>query len=418
MKILEVMNTKSHKKILREASTVPQAVVRPVGNQFMVTLDDPNRTVLLFDQQADADQFKDDWQRGKPGLIASNQSKIQTGFSKGNLIARANQFEEFLKKTPWIRKAWDNRIFQTVLKFAPAAGFSVAIWQGILVSIEEIKNDSTLSEEEKNREIDILIGMFWTELIFVLRFIFKQTTVLKNFLQAFRVVVRTAQAGLFATGVGAIPSIVSALVTEAGYFVALYALSNPDVQRYFSTWLADYMIGDFFVWFGTKAVPGLAAALNELTGGLIGSPNINRWFGLKEGPAVDWGKADYVASAEWAKLIFKGILFKDKTNVKVPYINPETRTQLLTTTINNFFRLTDQPVAANGETENVPVSPGGARPEGPASGMPAASPEARRDVSAFGSAQRAASWRTREQSLRTDYSNPSVTRNQPFTGPR
>lgn len=418
MKILEVMNTKSYKKILREAATVPQAVVRPVGNQFMVTLDDPNRTVLLFDQESDANNFKDDWQRGKPNLIQNNSNNIKTGFSRSNLVAKANQFDNMLRQVPWIKKAWDNRIFQTVLKFAPASGFAVAIWQGILVSIEEIKNDSTLSEEEKNREINILIGMFYTELIFVLTFIFKQTSLLKNFLQAFRVVVRTAQAGLFATGVGAIPSIVSALVTEAGYFVALYALSNPDVQRYFSTWLADNIIGDFFVWFGTTAVPGAAAILDRLTGGLIGSPNINRFFGLKEGPAVDWGAADYVASAEWAKLIFKGILFKDKTKVKVPYINPETRTQLLTTTINNFFRLTDQPVAANGETENVPVSPGGARPEGPASGMPAASPEARRDVSAFGSAQRAASWRTREQSLRTDYSNPSVTRNQPFVGPR
>ena len=117
MKILEVMNTKSYKKILREAATVPQAVVRPVGNQFMVTLDDPNRTVLLFDQESDANNFKDDWQRGKPNLIQNNSNNIKTGFSRSNLVAKANQFDNMLRQVPWIKKAWDNRIFQTVLKF-------------------------------------------------------------------------------------------------------------------------------------------------------------------------------------------------------------------------------------------------------------------------------------------------------------
>jgi hypothetical protein len=425
MKLLEIIEIKNNKIILKEAPTAPQAVISPVGNQFMVGLNDPDGTTMLFDKQADAEKFRDDWQRTtnssqQQQLINANESKKQTRWQKSSLAAKANQFENYIRRSPFIAKVSNNVLFGYLMRGFAAAGISVAIWQGILVAIQDVKDDNSLSEDDRQREIGVLISMFYVELILALTMIFRSVNLIKPWLKGFRAVIRTAQAGAIFTGVGALPSFISMLITESGYFVVLWALSNPDVQRYFSTWIADTLVADIFAEFGRTAVPAVAAMLDRATGGLVGSPNLNRFFRLDgNDTVVDWDKANYVASAEWAKLIFKGILFGSGEKQQVPYINPEQRKLLLTERINEMFNITEPAGGQTADQAAAPTQPGGARPTvGGPGALPAASPEARRDAAAFGTAQRAASWRTREQSLRTDYSNPSVNRNQPVVGPR
>lgn len=370
---------------------------------------------------------------------------------------------------------------ETLFRLLSAAGITASAFFGVAAAIADVEQDPTLSPEEKAELTDILRGQLLIQLIITLRLIFRSSTLLRRAWPIVVIVLglwgavresknnnkqqlneavpliglawgaiqtaggfllraaasnaaRTAAGAAAARTAGTAATRTAAtrasaavgrrltganaiqFLRTAGVEVAVaIILSNPSLQRMLAEGIAGWALaGDIIEAIG-NGVEGLVVVADETTGGLI-----NRFFRFDgNDTVVDWDKANYVASAEWAKLIFKGILFGKNEKQQVPYINPEQRKLLLTERINEMFNITEPAGGQTADQAATPIQPGGARPTvGEPGALPAASPEERRDAAAFGTAQRAASWRTREQSLISDYSNPSVDRNQPVAGPR
>lgn len=424
---------KSQTKILKEASGAPPTNIFPAGELFpfdggktwAIGLGDGDRVIRFSGETPDkaleaANRFLENMKpshRTKPrrlkraAEVAGNNVEIVEGLSKFRInlqrrVAQANvtsfqALENIPRVGPTLRKVLSSPWWRGAGRiFGGLTIGAELIWAGLSVLNDldlELEEAQSQGSQEKANEIlelrNILIVQISIQLIIALRIIFGNARLFNRALRILKWIVRALQGATAATIVGTIPSAVSLLVTESAWLIAGWIIASPTVQRAMAEWFHGNLIG---VILGGAGALGLLAVrtLDELTDGQFGIGALRDTLDIESRqPDGSGEEGEYTSSSEWAKLVFHGLLFPPgRENLLVPYIPPERRATLLRETL----RLGESETPAQGD-QTEPV------PNDETSGVE--TPDER-------------SARTREQSLRPNYSNPNYTRAQPFTGPR
>jgi hypothetical protein len=215
------------------------------------------------------------------------------------------------------------RILRYFVPVLTLAGLAYEEWLTTLAAIDLVDEDNNLSQDEKRELKSIIRGVSYTKLGILTLWIVRRATALRKIIIAARTAV--AAGSLFTGPFAWVPFILG----QVAITVAVALLNRPAVKVAFADWLAGNIMGDLFE--GVETLVNTAASmLDSLTGGLIGSQNLNRAIGWEEG-ALDAGvQGEVVASSEWAKLVFQDIIFPpDMDPLEVPYFNEAQRTNML-----------------------------------------------------------------------------------------
>ena len=333
------------------------------------------------------------------GAVIRDISRLTRGLTSRAAQASVATFDalgDISRVGPTLRAALQNPWMRGIGRIFGAAGLSAnLIWTGIKIINDlenEAEDDPNLLEE--NMELrNIVVGQISIQLMFLLLQVFRNASLFNRALRAIKWTVRAAQGAAALTLAGTIPSLVSLLVTESAWLIAGFIITSPTVQRSLAEWLHGNVIGVLIGGVGAGVVMA-STALDAALDGQFGSGAVRRALGWERSEAAEAEEGEYTSSSEWAKLVFHGLLFPPgREQMLVPYIAPEQRASML----RQVMEL-DEPAAPAEPTADDTA--------------PAEQPPATGETPAERSN------RTREQSLRTDYSNPNYTRAQPTTGPR
>lgn len=338
--------------------------------RFTSNNNDPNRALkeaekLLNDlPEADrTDPAKLKTAAGKSRLL--NISGFRQGLNQRIAAAEIRSFRA-LEKIPNIgttlQKVLANPYWQGFNRIAGGVGAGIGI--GLVWTMFEIINDlETESNDDAdlqqyNQELrDILVAQISVQVLIILRIIFGNARLFNKALSGIKWTVRAAQAGVASTGVGAIPSAISLLVSEAGWLIAGWAITRPGVQLAMAEWFHGTLM-EPVLGFAGELVVGALTALDAALDGEYGTGALRRWFGW-EGQSDAIGDAEekeVVGSSEWAKLVFRGLLFPpNREKVKVPYIAPEQRATLLRQALGLTEEPTDDPTADVEDGDSAPA---------------------------------------------------------------
>jgi len=224
-----------------------------------------------------------------------------------------------------------------VFKMFTALGLTAGALYGIAGAIEdnwvEVSNGS-MSEEEAQSKEDILWGMFGVELLLIYRIIFSRAGYLKKAIRYIRNMVRVGQAAVGLTGVGAIPSLISFIISEAGFLVLGVALNSSQLQSAAADWLHEFTLAQLLIGGLGKGVQMAGATLQSIMPAWMDAllPDSLQKSDRAGFEQIERGgrEGDMYASAEWAKLVFANLIFPEGTKAQiVPYIPYERREQLL-----------------------------------------------------------------------------------------
>ena len=262
-------------------------------------------------------------------------------------------------ESPWWRGF--NRIVSSV--GIPAA----VIWTniGIINDLEEEAQQNPNMAQENYELRNIILSQTSAQIAFFLGFaVFGNANYLNRALRAIKWTVRAAQGSAALTGVGAIPSALSFLLTEAGWLVAGWILQSETVQRALAEYIHDSMFSEFFQASG-QAIAGGIEVLDILFDGRFGTGALLDAIKWESQQTVSAEEGEFASSSEWAKLVFHGLLFPPgKENMLVPYIPPEQRATMLRETLGisqdtpDSAPTTDQPQASPGANPNTSSEPG------------------------------------------------------------
>jgi hypothetical protein len=416
MKLLEVIEQKSKKKTILES--VPENLSRAEGivqvadNRWLLVVDNGD-SVFGFENQADANTALDEFTR--PGANRDDfdrqyQNNRRTSrFNRATDAVSEDEFNRRVRRSSTLQRYTAKPLFGVMNGILRLAGPISGAYFGIIAAAAEIEDDPDLSPAEKQEQIGILYGLLVTEVTAILVLILGRARLARRFINLARGFTRAATITLSASGIGTLPGIVGLIASEAAWWAVSWLLTNARVQRALAQWMAGTFVGDLFGFIG-DAVQAGAAALDEATNGLIGSRDLRRWLGFPDRDGDAELRSAAHGSSEWAKLVIGAIMYPPQADpIVVPYISPQRREALLAEALSvnvqeiDFVSPDETDAPANdtvplGSEDDTQVVPG----ETP---TPPETPADR-------------SRRTREQSLRTDYSNPNFTRAQPFTGPR
>jgi len=218
-------------------------------------------------------------------------------------------------------------LFRYFLPIFMTAGQIYVDWLTTLKTIDLVNEDSNLSTDDKQELNSILRGMFYTQSGILALWAVSSTLRLTR-------IVRAVRAGVAAGGfAAAIPSggtsLLAMIAGQVAITIVLAFLERPSVRKAFAEWIAGTMFGAMFEGMDFLA-NSAAATLDYLTGGLIGSQNLNRALGFEPGTPDSGLQGEVVASSEWAKLVFQDIIFPpDMERMKVPYFPQAQREQML-----------------------------------------------------------------------------------------
>lgn len=420
MKLLEIFDT-STKKILVESAGVarPDGIVQVADDAWLMVINNFNgsgkQEIYKFNSQEAVDKAFDEYTNSDPNFKNRYSSNRRTGLLK-NFNAMSDNIDEAdfnrrAQRSTWLKGITQSRIWGPLLGVLKVAGVSLTVFYSINVAIDEVYEDRDLTPEEKQEQISILYGLLYTELLALFGIILGKTILIKRAIQPIKALVRTIQVGVAAGSGGTlvIPTIITMILSEAAFFAVTYLLTNPTVQRLTAEWLAGTIAGQLIAGFG-KSVNGVASALNELTGGLIGSPDLQRWMGLQPGATSEDFEREAYASSEWAKLVFSHILFGGMTeSVLVPYIPAEQRERLLAQAFNTSVESIERDTGDNlsprldtkGETPTPPKDDRNVAPLG-------SSPPNISDLTGMGEPSGPATGTGRLSSSRPQGSSPSI----------
>lgn len=237
---------------------------------------------------------------------------------------------------PSLKAVLNSPMWRGFFRVAAAASISYELITTGIDVINDLENEAEAdpSKLEENMELrNILIGQISVQVLFILRIVFGNAKLFGRALNAIKWTVRAVQAGVAGTGVGAIPSAISFLITEAGWLIAGWVISRPSVQLAMAEWFHGNLIGVILGVVGT-AVVGAATLLDAAFDGQYGTGALRDSLGFarKEPEAAPDG--EFTSSSEWAKIVFHGILFPPGQEQQlVPYIGPEQRATLLRQTM-------------------------------------------------------------------------------------
>ena len=220
-------------------------------------------------------------------------------------------------------------VWSSLAKFAGIAGFSYLLYQTFVINYDIVSN--TPSEEFENGEsekenlLDVITGLFVSQVVLGLVAVFRLAKTGKTFINLIRAPIRAIQAGALVTGVGTVPAIISIILSETAFFIALTALANPTVQLKLAEWVASWWASNLLFATIGNVTDVTMKTLDSLTDGAIGGDTLRDAIGFKKGVAkMPAGTA--WASSEWAKLAFQDLIFPpDMNKIKVPWLMPAQR---------------------------------------------------------------------------------------------
>lgn len=361
------INKSKQIKIITEAAALPPSGVFPAGqifpygaNGYAIGLGNADEVIRFTDAsninraQRAAQQFLNDM----PEADRTNPAKLKTkagptkvlrisSFTQGlnrriatSEIKSFEALEKLPKIGPTLRKALDSPWWRGFGRILAGVGGGLTVAGGLVYTgigvINDLENEAEAdpSKLEENMELrNILVGQISVQVLFILRIIFGNARLFGRALNAIKWTVRAVQAGVAGTGVGAIPSAISFLITEAGWLIAGWVITRPSVQLAMAEWFHGNLIGVLLGFVGT-AVVGAATLLDAAFDGQYGTGALrdSLGFGRREAEAAPDG--EFTSSSEWAKLVFHGILFPPGQEQQlVPYIGPEQRATLLRQTM-------------------------------------------------------------------------------------
>lgn len=226
-------------------------------------------------------------------------------------------------------------------------GFGYALYEAQQFNIlyyQDKAESGEITQEELETYIIASQASFGAQLtVLILTNLKSGTRAVRLMITAVRAAVRTVQLGAAASGVGFIPSVISAIVTESGFILAQYLLTRPSVQRAFTEWLVEYANAGVL-----EAVAGVtnialrtaSATLNAVTDGNLNLDDLLNRGGFTPGEGRTTPSGTAYASSKWAKLTFQNSLFPSGTSTQlVEYIPPGERQRLIL----NAMELSESP---------------------------------------------------------------------------
>lgn len=347
MKLLEVIDVSHKPKKLRIVESTP-GIARPDGivqvgdNRYLLVINDFGNTseqrIYNYASEADANRALERYT--DPNVSAQEFDRENRANRRNSTWRRASDnvteadFQRRVQNSSWLQRFANGRIFGAFTSLLRFAGVSMTIYYGILADADDVMNDNSLTQEEKQERIDILYGLLVVEVSAMLLIIFRTSRILNRAITSLRTTVRTMQAAAGFSVVGTVPAIISFIASEAAFWAIGYALAHSGVQRALADFLAGTFVGNIFEFAG-QGLNAAAAALAEATNDRFGSRDLQRWAGF---PDVDQNNqirnAPY-GSSEWAKLVMGAIMYPPMDDpFIIPYINPQQREALLAEKLN------------------------------------------------------------------------------------
>lgn len=354
-------------KVLRFTDSDPNRALAQ-AQEFLNNLDEADRTDPAKLQTAGRQNVLDisSFKQGLNRRIARAESRSLQAVEN---LPRIGSTVRSMLASPWWRGFG---------RMTTGLGLGVAIVWTMFEVINDLENESEddPSTQEENMQLrNILIGQVSVQVLIILRIIFGNARLFNRALTAIKWTVRSVQAGVASTGVGAIPSAVSFLLTEAGWLVAGWIISRPGVQLAIAEWFHGNLMGVVLGGIGSVVVMA-ATALDAAFDGQYGTGALRRGLGWDAGNAEDAVDGEVVSTSEWAKLVFHGLLFPPgREKLLVPYIAPEQRATLL----RQAMGLEEQATAPAGDSDADVAADDAARtaqPQTSEPGMPV-NPDAR-----------------------------------------
>jgi hypothetical protein len=225
-------------------------------------------------------------------------------------------------------------------------GFGYALYEAQQFNIlyyQDKAESGEITQEELETYIIASQASFGAQLtVLILTNLKSGTRAVRLMITAVRAAVRTVQLGAAASGVGFIPSVISAIVTESGFILAQYLLTRPSVQRAFTEWLVEYAnagVLEAVAGVTNMALRTAGASLKAVTDGVLGTGSMLRGLGF-EPRETKMPTGTAYASSKWAKLTFQNSLFPPGTSTQlVEYIPPGERQRLIL----NAMELSESP---------------------------------------------------------------------------
>lgn len=238
---------------------------------------------------------------------------------------------------PTLQKLFTSPFARGVLRVIAVLPVSLI---GTYYQMMQVINDLELEAEQNPQKApelielrNILVAQNIAMMGFMLFQITRNASLFNKALSAIKWTVRAAQGASAATGIGAIPSVISFLITEASWLIAGWIITSPTVQRAIAEWIQQSYAAAVFDLAGA-AIVAAAGTLDAAFDGQFGTGALRDSLGFarKEPEAAPDG--EFTSSSEWAKIVFHGILFPPGQEQQlVPYIGPEQRATLLRQTM-------------------------------------------------------------------------------------
>lgn len=307
-------------------------------------------------------------------LSRLNRAAAVNSFASLENIRNSNRFVG-----PTLTKILSSPMWRGFSRIGAAVGIPLAIiWTniGLINDLEEEANNNPDVAQENYELRNIILAQTSVQVLFFLRYVMRTASVFNRALRAIKWTVRSVQGGAALTGVGAIPSALSFLVTEAGWLVAGWIISSPTVQNALAEWIHDSMFSGIFELAG-QGVSLALTALDAAFDGRFGTGAARAAIGWESSQPQPNEDGEYASSSEWAKLVFHGLLFPPgRENLLVPYIGPEQRAALLRQTLGMGEEAAPAPTGDSAADVELDDAARTAQPQTSEPGMPV-NPDAR-----------------------------------------
>lgn len=320
-------------------------------NRFMITLPDQT-TVVETASRADADAVQarvDELSDKNPRQITtavkadidSNKlttTKFTRSWSLGRAIRNgtAADYENMSKaRNSGLGKLLQNRMFKIVMGLVANAG----LIYGMVIEIEQVQIEIEAAEREggdveRLKEIkSILVGQLIALYAAQVAVLLTRTRFVKLLLLPIKTAIRAGQVGAALTGVGAIPSLISLIVTEAFWIVIPLILNSSSIQRWLAEVIVDSSFGDLVATVG-RNVTNVATGASTYLDGKFGTGTLAKALNGYDPKESEGVTGEYYGESEWAKLVFGTLMFPPgRESILIPYIPKDRRETLLTGTL-------------------------------------------------------------------------------------
>ena len=351
MKLSDLLEENTKIKIIEAANPLDaiDLAVRPVGNSFQFAISQDE--IYKFATRELAEEALEEF--SSPN---TNLDEVRRKYRGAKLAAYGRRLTggtlawDDVSKRSAIKNLLNNGKFKFFTNVLSIIGVSASLWQSLLINIESLRDDYDNGIEPGRNipegtpfqdAVETMYGIWVTEIAVLMYAAIRRAGAVGKALSTIRNFVRAGQLAAAGTGVGAIPALISALVSEVGFQIAMYAFTNPKSQKLLMDWVLSYGT-DSLAGYAFQGVGGATVFAADQLGRATGADvDLLGALGVRDAAGPGFEKRTYseegaqgtaFATSEWAKLVFQDLLFPPGTEAEdllVPYINKQRRQQLL-----------------------------------------------------------------------------------------